>query len=161
MVAVQQITRYVRPYAEAKENMLERARKGSFEFAEYDVVAGVLDRLTSLDKDAWAAAFMEVARPYEERAQEAEARGDAAAAKRDYLRVYAYYRLRRYPTTNSPGKRTAYMKRVENYLLAARYFDPPLERVEIPFAGPPGEGDRIVGYLRRPKTAARAPILLA
>src|SRR5207237_2387041 len=78
-VAVHQIARYVRPYEEARENMLERARRGTFEFTEYDVVASVFDRLTSLDKDAWAAAFMDVARPYEERAQEAEARGATAA----------------------------------------------------------------------------------
>lgn len=160
-MAVHQITRYVRPYAEARENMLDRARRGTFEFTEYAVVAGVLDRLTSLDREAWAEAFMEVARPYEERAQEAEARGDRAAAQEDYLRAYAYYRLGRYPTTNSPGRRASYMKSVENYLKAARWFDPPLERVEVPFPGRPGEGDRIIGYLRRPKTAARVPILVA
>jgi esterase FrsA len=160
-VAVQQIARYVRPYAEAKANMLERARKGTFEYTDYDVVAGVLDRLTSLDRDPWAAAFMAVARPYEASAQAAETRGDVAAARADYLRAFAYYRLGRYPTTNSAGRRTSYMKSVENYLKAARYFDPPLERVEIPFAGRPGEGDRIVGYYRRPPTAERVPILLA
>ena len=35
--------------------MLDRARRGTFEFTEYDVVAGVLNRLTSLDRDPWAA----------------------------------------------------------------------------------------------------------
>src|SRR5262245_57302297 len=98
--------------------MLDRARRGTFEYAESDGVAGVLDRLTSVDKDAWAVAFMEVARPCEQRAQEAEARGDTEAARQDYLRAFAYYRLGRYPTTNSPGKRTSYMSSVENYLLA-------------------------------------------
>src|SRR5438552_3251446 len=46
-VAIHQIARYVRPYAEARENMLERARNGAFEYAEYAVVAAVLDRLTA------------------------------------------------------------------------------------------------------------------
>jgi hypothetical protein len=160
-MAVHQIQRYVRPYEEAKENMLERARRGTFEFTEYDVVKGVFDQLTTLDKDAWAAAFMAVARPYEERAQAAEARGDTAAAQQDYLRAYAYYRLGRYPTTNSPGKRESYLKSVDCYLKAARWFDPPLERVEIPFAGRPGEGDRIIGYYRHPKAPGRTPILVA
>src|SRR5579883_2110221 len=152
-MAVQPIARYVRPYAEAKANMLERARRGAFEFTEYDVVAGVLDRLTSLDRDPWAAAFMEVARPYEERAQQAEARGDLAAAKQDYLRAYAYYRLARYPTTNSPGRMAAYERSRKNYLKAARWFDPPLQVIEIPFRGKPGEGDKITAYYRRPKTS--------
>lgn len=160
-MAVHQITRYIRPYAAARDNMLERARRGTFEFTEYDVVASAFDRLTSLDKDAWAAAFMDVARPYEERAQAAEARGDLDAARQDYLRAYAYYRLGRFPTTNSPGKRKSYLKSVDNYLKAARWFDPPLERVEIPFAGRPDEGDRIIGYYRRPKTAGRVPIVVA
>ena len=35
-----QIKRYVRPYEEAKDNMLDRARCGTFEFVEYDVVKG-------------------------------------------------------------------------------------------------------------------------
>src|SRR2546428_309467 len=33
------IERYIRPYEEAKENMLDRARRGTFEYVEYDVVA--------------------------------------------------------------------------------------------------------------------------
>ena len=160
-MAVHRIERYIRPYEEAKQNMLGRARNGGFEFADYDVVAGVLDRLTSLDKDAWAAAFMEVAQPYEARAQEAEARQDTDAARQDYLRAYAYYRLGRYPTTNSPGKRASYDKSVENYLNAARWFDPPLQRVDIPFQGRAGEGDRIIGYYRRPAGSGRLPILVA
>ena len=156
-MAIHQIVRYVRPYAEAKENMLDRLRRGSFEFTEYEVAAAVFDRLTSLDRDAWAAAFMEVARPYEERAQEAEARGDIAAAQQDYLRAYGYYRLGRYPAPNSPGKRASYQRSVQNYLRAAPWFDPPLERVEIPFQGRPGGGDRVIGYFRRPPSPLPSP----
>jgi len=155
------IERYVRPYGEAKENMLDRARRGTFEFVEYEAVASVLDRLTSLDHDAWAAAFMEVARPHEERAREAEAKGDVQTAQQQYLSAYGYYRLGRYPTTNSPGKMAAYEKCVANYLKAGRWFDPPQERVEIPFKGRAGEGDRIVGYWRRPKVAGRVPALIS
>src|SRR5579862_4164904 len=153
-----QIKRYMRPYAEAKENMLDRSRRGTFEYTDHEVVAGVFDKLTSLDKDAWAAAFSEVAKPYEQRAEEAEAKGEKKAAEDNYLKAYGYYRLGRYPATNSPGKKAAYQRSVDCYLKAARYFDPPLEKVDIPLKG---GSAKIIGYYRRPKTAGRVPLLVA
>src|SRR6266511_5273543 len=36
--------------------------------------------------------------------------------------------------------------------------DPPLERVEMPFTGRPGEGTASIGYLRKPKGVERAPV---
>ena len=155
------IKRYIRPYEEAKKNMLDRARRGTFAGAEYETVASVLDRLTSLDHDAWASAFMEAAQPWYERGEQAEARGDLVAAGAAFMRAYAYYRLGRYPTTNSAGKRRSYEKSVNSFLRAAQHLDPPLDRIEIPFSGRPGEGNKIVAYLRRPKAAVKPPILVA
>jgi len=155
------IKRYIRPFEDAKKNMLDRAKRGSFPDTEYETVAKIFDRLTSLDRDAWASAFMATARPWHERGEEAEASGDFGAARTAFMRAYAYYRLGRYPTTNSPGKRMSYEKSVASFLCAAKYLDPPLERIEIPFTGRQGEGDRVVAYLRRPKTAARPPVLVA
>jgi len=92
---------------------------------------------------------MEAARPHDERAKQAEAKGDTATARQEYLRAYGCYRLGRYPAPNSPGKRESYLKYIESYLNAARSFDPPLEVVdsppggarllEIPFKGRPGK----------------------
>jgi len=160
-VADQTIERYIRPYAEARANMLDRARRGLFEYTDYETVEGVLNSIDSLDRDAWAAAFSAVAEPFEGQAEQAAAAGDAAAAEHNYLRAYAYFRMGRYPTTNAPGKRRAYERSVECYLKAARYFHPAQERVEIPFAGRPGEGNVIVGYLRLPAGSGPWPILAA
>ncbi|HEX6511300.1 MAG TPA: alpha/beta hydrolase [Chloroflexota bacterium] len=160
-MALTQIERYVRPYEEARENMLDRSRRGTFEYTKHEEVAAVLDRLNTLDHDTWAAAFSEAAAPYEQRAREAEARGDASTAEQAYLSAYAYYRLARYPTTNSPGKKAAYEKSVASYLKAARYFDPPLERVEIPFAARPDEGVKIIAYWRRPRGSERVPAVVS
>jgi dienelactone hydrolase len=154
------IKRYIRPFKDAKENILDRARRGTFAHADCETVAKVMDGLVSLDRDAWARGFMSVARPWHERAEEAEARGDAKAAREAFMRAYAYYRLGRYPTTNSPAKRESYERSVASWLRAARYLDPPLERIEIPFDARPGEGNRVVGYLRRPKGAAKPPIVV-
>jgi pimeloyl-ACP methyl ester carboxylesterase len=151
-MAVQTIKRYVRPYAEVKENLLERAReqRNPFEACEYQVVQQTLDELSSVDRDPWAAAWSDVALPYEQRAREVEAGGDTEAAKLNYRRAYGYYRVGRYTTTNSPGKKEAYRKSAEMTLRWGAYLDPPIRQVEIPFAGRSGEGHVIPGYLRVP-----------
>jgi esterase FrsA len=166
-MAIYTIKRYVRPIEEVREHIFERARgRGNptgnpFEFTDYELVRKALDSLTSLDRDEWAAAFIEAARPFEEQAGYAEAAGDHAAAQENYLRAYGYYRAGRYPAPNSPGKRQAYVKCMENYLAAARYFDPPLERVEMPFQGRLGEGDSVVGYLRKPAGPDPWPVVVS
>ncbi|HZR97633.1 MAG TPA: alpha/beta fold hydrolase [Chloroflexota bacterium] len=151
-----------RPLAEVRQEMLERARfhRNPCLYVREDEVAAALTRLDSLDRDAWAEAFSAFAPRYEERAREAEARADAQAARENYLLAYDYYHVARYPAPNSPGKLRAYRKCQENFLKAARYLDPPLERVEMPFQGRPGEGHVNVGYLRTPKGIERAPVVV-
>ncbi len=133
-----------------------------FSYATTDDVERAMASLTSYDHDKWAAAFTSIAKPYEDRAGDAEKAGDTLTAKDNYLRAYQYYRLARYPTINSAGKKAAYKKSQEMLLKASRYFDVPIERVEIPFKGKPGEGDRIVAYLRIPiKGSAAFPVLVS
>jgi pimeloyl-ACP methyl ester carboxylesterase len=79
---------------------------------------------------------------------------------KNYLLAYDYYHVARYPAPNSPGKHAAYRKSQENYLKAARYFDPPLERVEMPFRGRAGEGDLSIGYLRKPQGVDSPPVVI-
>src|SRR6266568_3139064 len=118
-----QIVRYIRPYAEARENMLDRIRRGTFESVDLETATPVFDSLSSLDRDSWAAAFMEIARPFEERARELEVRGETDAARQNYLSAYGWYRLGRYPAPNSPGKKACYERCLANYLSAARWFN--------------------------------------
>ena len=122
-----------------------------FTYALYDDVEQVMNSLTSYDREKWAAAFSSVAKPYEVKASQAEKTGDAQSAKENYLRAYQYYRLARYPTINSDGKKEAYRKSQEMLFKASRYFDFPIERVEMPFKAKSGEGNSIIGYLRLPK----------
>jgi hypothetical protein len=79
--------------------MLERARhnRNPFDFTEYPVVERIFDRLTTLHRDEWARAFGEAALPHEERARLAEAGGDAATARAEFLKAYGYWRVARYP----------------------------------------------------------------
>lgn len=159
-MATYQLTRYIRPFEDAKANILERAKIGRFANTEYELVESVMNKLTSLDKDAWAAGFMEVAEPIQKQAQEEEARGDIEAARKNYMRAYAYFRLGRFPTINSPGKKESWRRSIECYLAAAKYLDPPLQRIEMPFEGRPGEGDKVIGYYRRPKGVEKPPLVI-
>src|ERR671930_2235184 len=131
-----------RPFEEVRAIMLERAGglKNPFAYTRADEVERVLNQLHSVEREAWAEAFMALAEPYETGAADAEARGDHQAARDLSLIAYDYCHVARYPAPNSPGKLRAYRRSQENYLKAAQYFDPPLERVEMPFPGRPGEG---------------------
>ena len=149
-----------RPMDEVKKELHERAKenRNPFLYTIYDEVAPVIDGLRSVDREDWARAFGALAAPHEERAAKAEAAGDANAARREYLIAYDCYHVARYPAPNSPGKLAAYRKSQENFHKAARYFDPPVERVEMPFKGRAGEGAVSIGLLRKPKGVARPPV---
>jgi hypothetical protein len=118
------------------------------------------DRLQNLESDHWCKVWSEIARPYEERGQAEEKAGKCDEAKNNYMLAYNYYRMARFPVPNTPAKKTAYRSSVDNYVRASRYFDPPLERVVIPFAGRKEEGKEIRAYLRRPKGLERPPVLI-
>lgn len=156
--------RYVRPINELWEmwKLRVKMRIYPFTYAQYDDMERVMTSLTSYDRDKWAAAFSSVAKPYEDKAAQAEKAGDAQRAKEYFLQAYQYYRLARYPTINSNGKKEAYRKSQEMLLKASRYFDIPIQRVEIPFNGKAGEGNVIIAYLRVPKTgSAPFPLLVS
>jgi len=123
-------------------------------------VRRVSDRLQNLESDHWCEVWSEIARPYEERGQAEEKAGKYNEAKDNYMLAYNYYRLSRFPVSNTAAKKAAYRSSVENYVRASRYFDPPLERVIIPFAGRTGEGKEIIVYLRKPKGIDRPPVLI-
>src|SRR5207245_10705398 len=65
------------------------------------------------------------------------------------------YSFARWPTPNSPGKAKAYQNALAAFKNYARFLDPPLETVRIPF-----EGKEIVGYLRLPHGVRPAPLVL-
>lgn len=130
-------------------------------FTSYEDHQRVFAQLTSLDRDQWAAAYSAAARPFETLAREAEAKGDTAAAKDHFWHAYGLYRMARFPTTNSDGKRAAYRKSQEMYRAALRYLPCVFESVTIPFNGKPNEHDRFIGYfVRAREDAARRPLLI-
>ena len=121
---------------------------------KFEDVKLVVSRLTSLDRDLWAGEWSRIAKLYEKKGDELAKEGRNKEALGAYEQAYAYYFAGRYPLPNSPGKKEAYRQSVLAFMAAARFFDPPLERVVIPF-----EGKEIVGYLRLPKGVTKAPLI--
>jgi len=143
---------------EIKAEAIKRAENGMYPLIGLDP-ADVREAFASImttDKDEWAAAFMAVADRYMAEAVSLE-KSDPAKANADYIRAWRIYSFGRWPVPASPGKQRAYAKALEAFRAHARFWDPPLEIVRIPF-----EGSKIIGYLRLPKNAqGPLPLVLA
>lgn len=121
-----------------------------------EAARAVFSSLPDLAPEPWVAAWTRLGEPWEERGAQAEKGGKGGEAREAYLKACVYYGIAKFPVINHPGKQAAYRKCIENYLKASRYFDPPLERVAIPF-----EGKEIIGYLRLPKGMSHPPVVIA
>jgi pimeloyl-ACP methyl ester carboxylesterase len=144
-----------------KAEILARTGKRSpFVHAERSDVERALARLRSVEHDDWAARWSSIGDEYRQLAEAAEERSQAAEASTAYLKAWTYYSIARYPCPSSPPKREAYGRAREAYLAAARYFEHQFERLDLPFSGRPGEGDRIPVYLHRPRDVDRPAVVL-
>jgi esterase FrsA len=112
--------------------------------------------LPNLDAQPWVDAWSRLAEPFERRGAEMEALGKHGEASQAYQKASFYYGIAKFPVINHPAKKAAYKKCIETYLTAAKYFDPPLERITIPF-----EGSQIIGYLRKPAGVSKPPVVIA
>jgi esterase FrsA len=143
---------------EIKSEAIHRAENGMYPLIGLDPadVKEAFNSIHTRDKDEWAAAFMGVADRYMNEAKSLE-KTDPGKANTDYIRAWRLYSFGRWPIPASPGKQRSYEKAIEAFRAHARFWDPPLEIVKIPF-----EGKEIVGYLRLPKNAnGPAPLVLA
>jgi esterase FrsA len=141
---------------EIKTETLARAQTGAYPVLGIQPAdAGeALGRIRNRDPDEWAAAWSAVADGY---MAKAKAAGDPKEADANFVRAWRLYYFGQWPAPTSAGKQAAYQRAIDAYLQHARFFDPPLEVVRIPF-----EGKEIVGYLRLPANAKRpVPLVLA
>jgi esterase FrsA len=143
---------------EIRAEAIHRAEVGQYPLIGLDPgdVTEAFKSIHTRDKDEWAAAFVGVADRYMNEAKSLE-KTDPAKANADYIRAWRLYSFGRWPIPASPGKQRSYEKAIEAFLAHARFWDPPLEIVRIPF-----EGKEIIGYLRLPKNAkGPVPLVLA
>jgi pimeloyl-ACP methyl ester carboxylesterase len=135
-----------------------------FHFVPYEDSARVMDKVVpqfDADRESWTREYAAAAAPHERRAAEAEAKGDKKTAREAYLNAYGLYHMARMPCPNTPGKKTAYAKSQENLLKAYSFDSSPVKRIEMPFKGRAGEGDKVIGLPRRPQGVSRPPVLIA
>jgi hypothetical protein len=157
-VSSQNEERRERNIDEIKAEAIHRAEVGQYPLIGLDAgdVKEAFNSIHTRDKDEWAAAFMGVADRYMNEAKSLE-KSDPTKANADYIRAWRLYSFGRWPIPASPGKQRSYEKAIEAFLAHARFWDPPLEIVRIPF-----EGKEIIGYLRLPKnTNGPVPLVLA
>ena len=156
--SAQKEERRERTIDEIRVEAIRRAEVGQYPLIGLDPadVKEAFESIRSADKDEWAAAFMHVADRYFNEARSLE-KTDPTKANADYIRAWRLYSFGRWPIPASPGKQRSYEKAIEAFLAHARFFNPPLEVVRIPF-----EGKEIIGYLRLPKNVkGPVPLVIA
>lgn len=147
-----------RTIEEVKTEAIHRAEVGQYPLIGLDPadVKEAFESIHTPDKDEWAAGFTHVADRYFNEAKSLQST-DPTKANADYIRAWRLYSFGRWPIPASPGKQKSYEKAIEAFLAHAKFYDPPLEVVRIPF-----EGKEIIGYLRLPKNAKRpVPLVVA
>ena len=141
-----------RTLEEVKADVVRRAggHLAPFESIRLADAEVIMAGLGSLDRDEWAAAWSKVGHDYEAKADALAAKGGSKAELAElYGLAFDYCRMGRYPTPTTAGKLEAYRHSLRMFRKAAKYFDVPLEVVEVPF------GDKkLVGYLQIPPGAS-------
>jgi len=154
----QGVEKQERTIEEIKTEAVHRAEVGQYPLIGLDPadVREALSHVQTKDKDEWASAFIRVADRYSDEAKALE-KTDPKKADADYIRAWRLYSFGRWPIPASPEKQRSYEKALAAFQAHAKFYDPPLEVVHIPF-----ESKEIIGYLRLPKnTPGPVPLVIA
>ena len=146
-----------RPLAEVKAEIVRRGgHMNPLDDIKPEDAAGVAQALTSLDRDEWAREWSKLGDRYEAEADALARRGgDGSKLASLYLLAFNYFRIARYPCPTTAGTQQAYEHSLRNFRKAAKYFDPPLTIVEVPF-----EGKKLIGYLQVPPGIKKPPVVM-
>jgi esterase FrsA len=153
------------PAAVAHERSLDEIRKevmrragqiNPFEGIRRGDAQRIVDALTSLDRDHWAALWCKVGLDYERKADARAGEGAPGSELAElYTLAFEYCHIGRYPVPSTPGKMEAYRHSLRLFRKAARYYSPALEIVELVF-----DDKTLVGYLQIPPGVARPPVVM-
>ncbi|QDZ15826.1 alpha/beta hydrolase family protein [Humibacter ginsenosidimutans] len=127
-------------------------RAHPFNAIDVDAARPVVDRLESIEPEAWAAAWLEVAHRFAEQADAAHRDGRTADEREAWWQAYQFAFVARFPTPIHPAKQAAYDLSREWFQRAVALDDPAVERVAIPTAEGGREGrTEVVFYVARPR----------
>lgn len=147
-----------RTLPEIKAEVLRRAKLGIYPVAGISPadIRTALSHIHALGRNEWGPAFITVGNKYMKEAN-AVAKSNPKAANADYLKAWLVYSFGRWPVTWSAGRKLAYKKALEAYRDHAKFMDPPMKIIRIPYAG-----SHIVAYLRLPKNRkGPVPVVVA
>jgi len=109
-------------------------------------------RIDEKDGESWIREWAELGARLEQQAQGALAQRHEISAREAFLRAANYYRTAEYATPPThPRFHELWQKSVACFQSACALFDPPVERIEIPFEGRP-----LPGYFWRPDASRAA-----
>jgi dienelactone hydrolase len=117
------------------------------------------NRMIPGDPESWHEEWLRVAERNDRRGDAAAAAGHVVTAKQCWLRSVDYYRSAEFwLAADDPRRLETFTKCETAFQKAGRYFDPPIERVEIPYE----DGTHLYGYfVRAPYAVERQPVLIA
>jgi esterase FrsA len=139
--------------------LLDRLDRGAhpLDGLDPDSARAAIESLAGLEPEPWTDAWGGLAASNAAAAQRASADGERREL---WLQAYRAAFLGRYPVPSHPLKQALYDASREYFVAATTLEDPPLEAVEIPFAGRLGEGDAIHVYLTGPRGPQRPPVAI-
>lgn len=132
---------------------LER-RAHPLDHLDPEAAARAIEALRGLDPESWTATWGALADEFVARA---EAASGTVQEGQFWAQAYQASFLGRYPVPNHELKAEQYARAREFFMRAGALERPPVEAIEIPFAGRPGEGDRLRFYLTWPEMGEQRP----
>jgi esterase FrsA len=147
-------------FEQFKERITNMAKRGSRPFTgiPFEDFQAFLKRFVRPDPELWGAEWMRLGEPYEKKGMELIAQGKTDEGRDTLLKAINYYFVGRFTIPTSPKKMESYKRLLRCYMAAAPYFDPPVQRISIPFKGK--RGNELVGYLRVPKGEWKHPAVI-
>lgn len=147
---------------ESKQWMHQRlaARFHPMNALDLDDGPAFIDGVPGLDGATWGGYWYGLGERVRSEAAQAEQAGDTGRAAALYQKASGLFFMGRFPCPNHPAKERCAVAERETYLAGSRHWREPIERVEIPFAGHPGEGSQVVVLVRKPVGVERPPVVL-
>jgi esterase FrsA len=147
---------------ESKQWMHQRLRSRFHPMNALDLDDGptFIDGVPGLGGATWGGYWYGLGERVRREAAQAEQAGDTGLAEALYRKASGLFFMGRFPCPNHPAKERCAVAERETYLAGSRHWREPIERVEIPFAGHPGEGSQVVVLVRKPVGVSRPPVVL-
>ena len=119
-----------------------------------DDARAAIAQLHNLDRETWAAAWINNGERYMKEAKALEG-ASPQQAREAYYHAWHNFSTGRWPSEKlSPGKQKAYERALDAFQSYGKLLDPPIQTVQFPF-----EGKQVTAYLRLPKSAKPVPLV--